>query len=175
MVPKWLQKSTFAPKVTLGCTLVTFWLPFGALWLTFNSLWLPFGAPWLAFGNLWLVFGALWLPFGTLWFHFVSFWLHYASFWIHFAAFSLLWFPFGTLFALFSLLLLILRFVVDVPFLIYKAQHARPVVACDVDPPPPASGRAGTACWNHPRFLQISELFRLQKPRQAPPLPPTLA
>ena len=24
------------------------------------------------------------------------------------------------------------------PFLIYKAQHARPVVACDVDPPPPA-------------------------------------
>ena len=30
-----------------------------------------------------------------------------------------------------------MRFVVDVPFLIYKAQHARPVVACDVDPAAP--------------------------------------
>ena len=164
--------SKIAPKidlraqVTLGCILVTFWFPFGALCLTFGVLWLPFGAPWLAFGSLWLLFGALWFPFGTLWLHINSFWLRLAPFWLHFATFSLLWLSFCTLFPPFSSLFLLLRFAVDVPFLIYKAQHARPVVACDVDPPAPFHGARGVSDQTQ-TSADSKSLFR------TPPCPPT--
>ena len=62
MAPKWLQKSTVAPKATLGCILLTFWLPFGTLYLTFGALWLPFGA----LGSLLVAFGSFWPPFCSL-------------------------------------------------------------------------------------------------------------
>ena len=48
------------------------------------------------------------------------------------------------------------------PFLIYKAQHARPVVACDADPPPPA--RRGQGVPNQSANSDESAwLCRLQK------------
>ena len=68
--------STLAPKAIFGCTLVTFWLPFGTVWIQFwrprrllGALWLPFGYP---LGSI-LTCGTLLNSFWLLFLNFQSF------------------------------------------------------------------------------------------------------
>ena len=78
----------------------------------------------------------------------VSFGIHFDGFLMDFVSILA---PFGSLLAPFGSLLAPFGSIQGVtsmktvhyflPFLIYKAQHARLVVACDVDPPPPSGGQ----------------------------------
>ena len=59
--------------------------------------------------------------------------------------------------------------------------HARPTTPSrgrrqrrkPLNPPPPASGRAGTACWDHSPVLANLRNLQTPKPHRANPLPPT--